>query len=149
LLGNVRLNPSSRGMLDERLSCENHAVGFFGVMIALLPLLYSYQSLTIRSQTASWDKIIGNGELLVIIWALCAGAIGELVGGSKNYAISKLVSGAAALIVLILSALLFADVAGAKAAGTKIDEVAVVSTSIWLLIFGIISCAGCVALSET
>ena len=58
-------------------------------MIALLPLLYSYQSLTIRSQTASWDKIIGNGELLVIIWALCAAAIGELVGGSKNFAISK------------------------------------------------------------
>jgi len=122
---------------------------FFGVMISLLPLFYSYQSLTIRSQVASWDKIIGNGELLVIIWALCAGAIGELFGATPNYAISKVISGAAALLVLILSALLFADVTGARAAGAKIDEVVVVSTSIWLLVFGIISCASCVALSET
>ena len=36
--------------------------------------LLRIRSLTIRSPdpTASWDKIIGNGELLVIIWALCA-----------------------------------------------------------------------------
>jgi hypothetical protein len=122
----------------------------FGVIIAVLPLVISYVSLTFRphDQVVSWDKVIGNGELLVIIWAICGGAIGELFGRSKDFAIGKVIAGFATLIVLILSASLFADVAGAKVAGTKIDELAVESTSVWLLLVGIISSGGCVVLSE-
>jgi hypothetical protein len=123
--------------------------GLCGVGISLLPLFYSYESLVIRSEVATWDKVVGNGELLVIVWALCAGAIGELFGSSANYRASKIIAGAASLIVLILSALLFADIAQARATGTKINETALVSISIWLLFWGLLSCGSCVALSDT
>jgi hypothetical protein len=50
----------------------------FGVLISLLPLAYTYENLTIKSQPAEMTKVVGNGELVIIVWALCAGALGEL-----------------------------------------------------------------------
>jgi hypothetical protein len=123
--------------------------GFFGVLISLLPLGYSYESLLLKSQAATWSKIVGNGELLVIVWALCAGALGELFGSSSNFRVPKIFSGGFTLLVLIFSALLFADLAEARVAKTTIDEANLVWTSFFLLISGLISCASCIALSET
>jgi hypothetical protein len=122
---------------------------FFAVLVSLLPLVYSYENLLVKSQTATLAKVLGNGELLIIVWALCAGAIGELFGGTTNYRVAKIVAGGLTLLVLIFSALLFASVAEARVSGIPLDELNLVATSIRLLIFGLICCASCVALSET
>jgi hypothetical protein len=110
---------------------------FFGVVISLLPLGYSYENLLLRSQAASVAKIVGNGELLVIVWALCAGALGELFGSSANYKAWKIFAGACTLFILINSALVFAGLTEAKVAGEPIDETRLVWTSFFSLIFRI------------
>lgn len=120
----------------------------FGVLVSLLPLVYSFANLHIKSQAATWTKVLGGGELLIVVWALCAAAIGELFGSSANFKISKIVSGGFTLLILIFSALMFASVAEAKVSGAKLDDASIVLTSFLLLIFATVSCGSCVALSE-
>lgn len=121
----------------------------FGVSVPLLPLLCSYVFLFVKAQPVTWSKILGNGELLVIVWALCAGAIGELFGSSANFRHFKIVSGGFTLIILIFAALMFAGVAEAKLAGAGIDEARLVWTSSIVLLFGLVGCGSCILLSET
>lgn len=120
----------------------------FGVVVSLIPLGYSYTILVIKSQPATWAKILGNGELLIIVWALCAGAIGELFGSGPEYTLPKILSGGFTLIILIFSTLLFASVAEARVSGTTLDEASLLVTSLVLLASGFVSCAFCMALSE-
>ena len=122
--------------------------GLFSVFVSLLPLLYSYANLHIRSQPASWAKVLGGGELLIIVWVLCAGAVGELFGSSANFKASKIAAGGLTLLVLIFSALLFASVAEAKVSNIKLDDTSLVAMSLWLLGFATVSCGSCIALSE-
>jgi hypothetical protein len=120
----------------------------FGVLISLLPLAYTYENLVIKSQPVDMAKVVGNGELLIIVWALCAGAIGELFGSTADYKWFKIVSGGLTLIVLIMSALLFASIAEARVEHTAVNDVEIVWNSKILFLFGIVSCASCLVLSE-
>ena len=120
----------------------------FGVLISLVPLFWSYENLIIKAQPASMAKILGNGELLIIVWALCASSLGELFGSDSGYKGFKIVSGGLTLIVPITSALLFASITEARVEGVKVDDGAIVTTSLLLFLFGIFSCSSCVILSE-
>jgi hypothetical protein len=120
----------------------------FGVLISLIPLAYTYENLVIKSQPVDMAKVVGNGELLIIVWALCAGALGELFGSSADYKWFKIVSGGFTLIILIMSALLFASIAEARVERAQINDGAVVLNSMMLFAFGVMSCAGCLVLSE-
>jgi hypothetical protein len=120
----------------------------FGVLISLVPLFWSYENLIIKAQPATMAKIVGNGELLIIVWALCAGALGELFGSNGDYKNFKIISGGLTLIVLIAAALLFASITEARVEKANVDDGAVVYASVLLFIFSIFSCSGCIVLSE-
>jgi hypothetical protein len=122
----------------------------FGVIVSILPLIFSYVSIIFRSRPATLTAVLGNGELLVVLWPLCAAAIGELFGsdGNPDLAVYQVISGGSATVILIVSTLLFAFVTNAKVDHASINENMIIGTSIGLFVFGIGACFGCVYLSE-
>jgi hypothetical protein len=78
----------------------------FGAVVSVLPLVYTFVDLMMRSETPNLHKIIGNGELLVIVWVLSASAFGELIGSDSDNKVLKIIFGGCTFII-ILSAALF------------------------------------------
>ena len=50
---------------------------FFGVLVSLVPLICSYLNLLMKHKATNFESIIGDGGLLLIVSAICAGALGE------------------------------------------------------------------------
>jgi len=120
----------------------------FGAVVSVLPLGYAYGDLLLRLQEASLAKVISNGELLVVVWVLCASALGELFGSGDKYPIPKIIAGGLVLILIIASALFFSSITEARAANISIDEHFVVVGSAWLFFSSLIACLICLACSE-
>jgi hypothetical protein len=120
----------------------------FGMVVSTLPLFFSYLIFQFRSEPATLTAVLGNGELLVVLWPLCAAAIGELFGSDPNLANYKIVSGGSTTVILILSTLLFAFITNARLDKTIINDGLIIEISIVLFIFGVISCLSCIYLSE-
>lgn len=126
---------------------------FFSVGVSLIPLIYR----TLKSSsTISWTNFeasISRGELSLITTALCAAAIGELMGTSRSFRFPKLICGAACLSVLMLAAFHFGDVSAQillmSQTSTDVKEAAsIINQSLKLFYWSLPSCAGCVAISE-
>jgi hypothetical protein len=120
----------------------------FGVAIALMPIVFGYVHLSIRGGGAGLTAIVGNGELLIVVAAMCAAAVGELLGSPESLRRSKIAAGGASVILLMLSSLYYADVAAASATGAHIDAELVAISSMAFYFVGLICCASCVVLSE-
>lgn len=122
---------------------------FCGVLIALVPLAYSYINLLMKSEPVTFSKTVNRGELLIIVWTLCAGAIGELFGNNQTHPTYKIVSGGLCTVVLVSSALLFASISEARISnGRSLNDTIIMTASLVLLVMGLITCASCIALSE-
>jgi hypothetical protein len=115
----------------------------FGAAVSLLPLAYVYLDLTMRSQVTSLEKILGGGELLVVIWVLAASAFGELIGGANERSTLKVLVGGLTFIIIVSSAMFFSSIAEAKAMGSIIDEHFVTQISIWLFFVSLVPCCAC------
>jgi hypothetical protein len=53
----------------------------FGAIISLLPLAFTFGDLALRGRPHHLADVMGNGELLVVVWVLSASALGEMFGG--------------------------------------------------------------------
>jgi hypothetical protein len=137
----------------------------FGVIVALLPLVVSYLEFIAKKKTPSLEQIIGDGGLLLIISAACAGSFGEIIGSGPRAILAKIISSGGTIIILIMSSLLFAAILESRStpvcddkrensATRRIDKAlayddkAVASISIWIFAIGLLPCAACIALSE-
>lgn len=120
----------------------------FSVIIALVPLVFAFVNAQMKNVQADWTTTLGNGELLIVIAAICAGAVGELFGSSNRFKVSKIVAGGSTVVVLIFSALVFASIEPAGAA-TVAQKGVIATASIYLFLFAIGCCASCIVLSET
>jgi hypothetical protein len=121
----------------------------FGVIVSIVPLAYSYLNLLIKSKPATLQQILGGGELLIVVSAMCAGAVGEMIGTKSTFVFFKLVSAGSTIVILILSTLTFATVTEARSSQAPVLDLSVVeTTSLFLFAFGILTCASCIALSE-
>jgi hypothetical protein len=117
----------------------------FGVIISLVPILLLYLLLTLDKQPAGMEKLIGNGELLVITWVLAAGAVGELIGSPAAHPLAKLIFGCLAMIVVILATFFFAAVSGAHAFGTSPAVVSkIIENSTWFFLASLIPSGICI-----
>jgi len=116
----------------------------FGAGVSLLPLSIAYVDLRMRSQQINLEKIIGNGELLVIVWVLSASAIGELSGSADAKRVAKIVFGGLTFIVILVSALFFSSITEAHVNKTDVDEQFIVIVSIALYIVSLIPCSVCI-----
>ncbi len=120
----------------------------FGALISVLPLGYAYGDLMLRQQEASMAKVIGNGELLVVVWVLCASALGELLGSGPKNPLRKILVGGVVLILIIFAALSFSSIAEARAAKVPINDRLVVIWSWWIFGVSVVSCLICISCSE-
>jgi hypothetical protein len=115
----------------------------------LLPLLLAWLVLALTppppgaAAAASLEKVIGSGELLVVIWVLSASAIGELFGSSGERQLAKIISGGATFVIIVVSTGLFCWVTEARAANQAYDAGLLVSYSKWLFVLSFLSCCGC------
>jgi hypothetical protein len=64
----------------------------FGVIVAVVPLVFAYVNLMVKG-TPDLVKVLGGGELLIVISAICAGGVGELIGSGDEYQTAKIISG--------------------------------------------------------
>jgi hypothetical protein len=119
----------------------------FGVVVALVPIGYSYLNLILKDKSPTLAGVIGDGGLLLIISAICAGALGEVIGSGADWAFFKIISSGGAIITLLLSSLLFASVFEGRLV-SHFDEESIANASIWVFILGMFPCAACIALSE-
>lgn len=120
----------------------------FGVIIAVSPLIAAYLFAVIKGGHPAYSDIVGTGELFLLSIALCGAAMGDLVSGAGTKRELKFYSGGCTLVVLVLSALLYAGVSEARLSDTQMDAgmVSVISTILFAV--GLVSCGCCVALSE-
>jgi NO-binding membrane sensor protein with MHYT domain len=124
---------------------------FFSVGVSLIPLIYR----TLRTSSAiSWNSFeasISHGELSLITAALCAAAIGEVMGTSRSLRFPKLICSAACVSVLMLAAFHFGDVSAhilIKDPSVATESSQIIKQSLTLFYWALPSCAGCVAISE-
>jgi hypothetical protein len=118
---------------------------FFGALVSLLPLVFTYLDLNVRGQAVSLEKLIGNGELLVIVWVLSASAIGELIGSPDAQPMLKIVFGGLTFIVIIMAALFFSSIAELRATNApKVDGEFIVTASIVLYLASLLPCSVCI-----
>jgi hypothetical protein len=120
----------------------------FGAIISLLPLAFTFGDLALRGRPHHLVDVIGSGELLVVVWVLSASALGEMFGGSSGHPVLRIVTGGLTLLVIVLSAMLYALVAEAKAGGQPIDEELLVNASMILYVGSLIPCVFCLICSE-
>jgi hypothetical protein len=119
----------------------------FGVIISLLPIAVSFLEFVAKDKTPTMRQVMGDGGLLLIISAVCAGSLGEIIGSGQRALAAKIISAGGAVVVLIISSLLFAAILEGKGASTY-DESIVASISMWVFALGLLPCAACIALSE-
>jgi hypothetical protein len=120
----------------------------FGSLISILPLVYAWMDLRVRGETATFQRIIGNGELLVIVWVLAASAIGELFGSKGTNPKPKIFFGGITFALIIVSALFFASITEAREAKTNLDGSFVVVVSIIFYLASLVPCSYCLYWSE-
>jgi hypothetical protein len=122
----------------------------FSVLLALVPLLVSALIRATRRQAADLDTILSNGELLLITVGLAGAAVGELIGSGRGVArpMRELISAGMSVVILVVSALYFADVAAAKAAAQVVDSPLIASVSLGVYVAALISSGACIALAE-
>lgn len=120
----------------------------FGVIVALLPVIFNYLHLRTRASSVSFDDIAGRGELLLVAAGIAATAIGDLLGSSASMKVPKIIAGGFSVIVLGLASLYFADVAAAYLSNQNINAHIVSNTSLTLLLSAIVTGGSCIALAE-
>jgi hypothetical protein len=124
----------------------------FSVLLALVPIAFGVLSYASRNSglglQVSTARILSHGELLLVASALCAAAVGESFGEGKKYRIPKLLSAGCAIIILLFSALYFADASAAYLAEVEYNENLVRTTSIYVFIAAVIASGSCIALAE-
>jgi len=120
----------------------------FSVAMALVPLAASTLSQATRGPLPSIDQLVARGELLLITAALCARSCGELFGSSDVQRVPKLFAGGATVVVMLLAAIYFSDIAASYRAAAVLDAKVIGNTSLVLYVSSVIAGAGCVFLSE-
>jgi hypothetical protein len=121
----------------------------FGVLLALVPLLFSWATRQLRAQPSSLDVLLANGELFLVTAALAGAAIGELLGVARasRQPFWEIVAGGCCLIVVVLSAHLFADISAIRATAATIDPARVSSWSLWLYCIGLVASGSSIAIT--
>lgn len=120
----------------------------FSVLVALTPIFFNYLGLLTMKLAPSLNKLLSNGELLLITASMTATAIGEIILSGRNKALMKISACFGCVICLLISALYFAFVSSLTASAKTFDPMIVSWVSIGLYIIAFISSTACVVLSE-
>ena len=120
----------------------------FGVVFSLAPLIFNYLHLLLKDKEPTIAVIIQDGELFLIISAMCSIALGELIGSGGKFLVAKVIASGVALLLLCVSAFLFVDINDARLALIPYDSGLVSSISLFIFGMAFVACGCCIALSE-
>ncbi len=122
--------------------------GLFGVLIALLPIAANKISAVTDGSPLPADELLARGELLLVSVGVCAAAIGELFAKDMGSMLNlRLGIGGASLVLILASAVWFAEIASAGRDGDVINTSAVAVGSCVIFAFAALlgACAMIVA----
>ena len=127
---------------------------FFSVIIAFLPIIFKLFVALIQDSPDTYinvfyqklNEIYVKGELLLLSSALCAAAIGELFGAPSAFAVTKIIAGGVATIVIIIASFCFAYLDNMTQNQVRLD--AIETISVCMLVASFISSGACIILSE-
>ena len=120
----------------------------FSVIIALLPLAFNFLSLQTKGGSPTLEQICSKGELLLICVGISAAALGELMGGGGGWTLARLLAGGGSLVILIFSALWFADISTCIAEQIAYNTGFVARGSILVFMIGTLCSGLCIVLSQ-
>jgi hypothetical protein len=119
---------------------------FFRVLLSLVPIVYNGVRIATTGGQDPFGTAIERGELLLLTAAMCGGSVGVLIGSGATFQIYKIIAGGAAIIILMLSSLYYADISALYRAGTAINVTIVKTTSRVLFLLGVVASGSAVAL---
>jgi len=100
---------------------------FYGVIIAIIPLVAKYVGMALRDNHPTIEEIICNGELLIICVGMLSFAIGELFTWNTNHKLIKIILSGTSLVLLSLTIFIFADISNISLESSKGKNIADVS----------------------
>ncbi len=120
----------------------------FSVAMALLPIVFTALSLRTRGNAVDFATLVSHGELLIVAAALSARGVGEILLARSPNSLTRTIVGGAALVILGLASLYFADVAAGHRSGDRLQIDVIRDTSLWLFGFSVATGGSCIALRE-
>lgn len=125
----------------------------FRILIGLAPICINALAIALEGRGFSIYALTSRGEPLLIICAICAGALGELLASEKLYPKRRLLAGWGCAATLLMAAagygLLMSLVAKAGTYPSSSYDYRVASHySILVYLIGVASSFGCVVLAE-
>lgn len=126
----------------------------FTVAVALVPFAFAWLRAYQHGERGDLVDLLGGGDLYLVAGALCAGAIGDLMGCAAPRSPRHAAACAVAVILLAGSSLLFADVTAARTQASgmgtpgTVDAKAVAEVSAWVFTASVLVGATCVGLGE-
>jgi len=119
----------------------------FGVILALAPIGFDYLNQATHVDAPRFTEVISKGELALVCAGIAGAAIGELIGSGKDLLALKMISGGGSVVIVLVAAAWYAQIASDARAGAPYNKDTVASYSIWLLFFTIVSSIGCMLTS--
>ena len=126
----------------------------FTVCVALTPFAFVWLRAYQHGERGDVVGALGNGDLYLVAGALCAGAVGDLMGCPAPRSLRHAAACAVAVILVAVSSLLFADASAARTYATGAgapgapDARAVTEVSAWVFTASVVVGAICVGLGE-
>ncbi len=121
----------------------------FNVALAVVPLVVSGLIRATRGQALSLYIMLANGELLLITVCMAGAAIGELLGiKERRYPKLELIAGGTCVVILVVTAIYFADISSAHTSSQQIDFAVIKWTSLVLYTSGFIASLSCIVIAE-
>lgn len=120
----------------------------FGVILALVPLAFVWFCRLIFGQDITLESLLSRGDLLLITAGLCAAGIGEMIGSGGALKGAKIISGGLSVVILLLSALIFAVVSNPALLSSPPHSDVVMNSSIAIYICAFFSSGACAYLAE-
>ena len=122
----------------------------FRIVLGLVPIAANALRLLFSGQAGLIDAehLVGHGELLLLVSAVRAGAIGELISAPKRFPELRIAAGCVCVVVMIISAIGFAFVAEKIGTSTKYQANVVATSSLVIYIVGLVASFVSVVIAE-
>src|SRR4051794_279524 len=123
---------------------------FFGVGLALLPILASGLAALTRDQPHfRVDSVLAGGELLLVASAIVGAALAELFYQTRpRFPILRLSTGGFSFLLIVAASLWFAEIAAERRDGTQLDDHFIAVGSLVVFGLSLLSGVSCLVLAE-
>jgi UDP-N-acetylmuramyl pentapeptide phosphotransferase/UDP-N-acetylglucosamine-1-phosphate transferase len=120
----------------------------FGVLVALIPFLFTVVSALLRNYDINWYSILSHGELLLITVCICAGALGDLLSTRARSKGLELLLGGFATIIVILASYTFSDISSSVIEKEMLNKDWILQLSLWFFSAGFIVSLTSISIKE-